>query len=74
MKWKIGELTPDERELVRGAVKAAVRYWPNAHLGDYTTREDIRSAFMRIRRDAPIVGFLAAVYRLEDDALAHQDM
>jgi hypothetical protein len=60
---------------IRDAVADAVRYWPNAHLGDCTAREDIRSAFLRIRRD---VGrgenIQAAAGAVSRDALRHSDM
>lgn len=36
-------------DAVREAVSLACRYWPNSHLGDYTVREDMRSAFRLIR-------------------------
>lgn len=70
----ITKLDPIERGLIRTAVKAAVKYWPNSHLGDFTPREDIRSAFRRIRVWEPRIGLLPAVYRVEDDAFAHMDM
>ncbi len=68
-------LTADSRHTVRNAVELAVRYWPNAHLGDYTPREDLRSAFkflrVRLNRGAPLQ--LAAA-ELETDAYRHADM
>lgn len=52
MKLAIYGLTADERNHVREAVAAAVRYWPNAHLGDVAPRDDLHCAFRQIRRDA----------------------
>lgn len=70
----IRNLDSIERRLIRQAVHCATRYWPNAHLGTQTTREDIRSAFSRIRAAEPAIGLLPAVYRVEDDAYACMDM
>lgn len=70
----IRDLDATERRLVRSAVRLAVRYWPNSHLGAYSPREDIRSAFKRIRSHEPIIGLLPAVYDIEDDAYRHADM
>jgi hypothetical protein len=63
------------RETVRPAVELAVRYWPNAHLGDYTPRQDIRSAFHLIR-SAMNAGetIQSAAGRVEMDAYRHADM
>jgi hypothetical protein len=38
-----------EREKVRDAVRLAMEFWPNAHLGDSSRREDMNSAFRMIR-------------------------
>lgn len=73
-KTRIEHLEPIERDLIRNAVRLAVRYWPNSHLGHHTPREDIRSAFFRIRNWEPRIGLLPAVYRVEEDAYAHADM
>ena len=56
----------------RRAVTLAVRYWPNSHLGDYTPREDIRSAFRFIRARIDR-GFSveSAASELESDAIRH---
>lgn len=70
----IRNLQPIERDLIRHAVKLAVLYWPNAHLGDHTPREDIRSAFFRIRQAEPRIGLLPAVYAVEEDAYRHADI
>lgn len=63
------------RALVREAATTAMQFWPNAHLGDYEPREDLRSAFsiMRRRVDAGETLQAAASYVLLD-ALNHQDM
>lgn len=73
-KTPIKNLDPIEKRLIRTAVNLAVTYWPNSHLGDCTPREDIRSAFHRIRNWEPTIGLLPAVYRVEDDAYRHADM
>jgi hypothetical protein len=67
-------LTTDHRDMIRDAVSLAVRYWPNSHLGDYTPREDIRSAFKFIRSHAQRDGLMPAIGALEDDAYRHMDM
>jgi hypothetical protein len=71
----IHNLTPNARKDIRHAVDLAVRYWPNSHLGDFTPREDIRSAFLRIRREVergqPIQ---SAVGQVEMDAYRHANM
>lgn len=74
MATKIEHLEKIERDLIRNAVGLAVRYWPNSHLGDLTPRQDIRSAFRRIRNAEPTIGLLPAVYAVEDDAYRHMDM
>ena len=71
---RITALQPIEKQMIRNAVHLAVRYWPNAHLGDCSPREDIRSAFRRIRSHEPRIGLLPAVYMVEDDAYRHADM
>lgn len=74
-KVRVTNLHPHERRAVREAVALAMRYWPNAHLGDQTPREDMRSAFSTIRSyvnagDDLMVG----VHAVESDAYAHMDM
>lgn len=60
---------------IRRAVALAVRYWPNAHLGDYSPREDIRSAFKMLRSHAAHAGNIqAGIAAVEDDAYRHVDM
>jgi hypothetical protein len=67
-------MTTTERDAIRNAVSLAVRYWPNAHLGAYSPREDIRSAFRLIRSAAPRLGLLPAIGEVEADAYRHMDM
>jgi len=60
---------------IRHAVGLAVRYWPNAHLGDVTPREDIRGAFHLIRMHlASGRSIQTAVGMVEADAYRHADM
>lgn len=78
MKKAISNITPDIRYDLRRAVKLAVAYWPNAHLGDNSPRQDIRSAFGIIRRqlsrpDMP-VSIQQAIDIIEMDAYRHADM
>jgi hypothetical protein len=68
-------MTDYEREQVREAVAAAMEFWPNAHLGDYTRREDLHSAFGMMRRHIAAgesVGSAAGSVLI--DALRHEDM
>jgi hypothetical protein len=63
------------RTTVEPAVQLAVRYWPNAHLGDCSPREDIRSAFYLIRSALQRGDSIqAAAGRVESDAYRHADM
>lgn len=73
-KQPITKLTPTDRQAIRRAVWLAVQYWPNAHLGEITPREDIRSAFRRIRSWTPSIGLLPSIYRVEEDAYHHAGM
>lgn len=71
----IFDIGPVTRRAVREAVAACVQYWPNAHLGEVSPREDLASAFRIMRRR---VGsgqslYQAATY-LSDDAMRHVDM
>jgi len=60
---------------IRRAVKLAMDYWPNAHLGDYSPREDMRSAFVMIRSHAERGdGLHAGIAAVERSAYAHADM
>lgn len=63
------------RQTVEPAVRLAVRYWPNAHLGDLTPRQDIRSAFYRMRCSLKRGDTLqVAAGSVEGDAYRHADM
>jgi hypothetical protein len=63
------------RNTVEPAVQLAVQYWPNAHLGDCSPREDIRSAFYIIRSAMKRGDSIqAAAGQLEFDAYRHADM
>lgn len=64
-----------DRNHIRYIVRLCVTYWPNAHLGDYTPREDIRSAFMMIRSHLKHGDTIQqALGALEMDAYRHMDM
>lgn len=60
---------------IRHAVGLAMEYWPNAHLGDRTRRQDMRSAF-RMIRDHLRAGYSiqAACGAVSLDAHRHADM
>lgn len=75
MTISIFRLSPTERQALRDVVLLCVAYWPNAHLGDDTPRQDIHRAFGRIRMAmATGMDFWAALGRLETDAYRHADM
>lgn len=60
---------------VRRAAELAMRYWPNSHLGAYTRRDDLRSAFVQMR--ARLRGgdhIQAAAGAVEMDAYRHVNM
>lgn len=64
-----------DRDAIRRAVRLAVAYWPNGHLGDCTPREDIHSAFRFLRRHLKSgQPLLSAVGALELDAYRFADM
>lgn len=68
-------MTTDTRNQIREAVKLAVRYWPNSHLGDYSPREDIRSAFRIMRSHAERGdGLSAGISNVLSSAYRHADM
>jgi hypothetical protein len=67
-------LDASARDEIRAAVYLAMDYWPNAHLGSISPRDDMHSAFRMIRNWQPAIGLEAAVARLESDARAHRDM
>jgi hypothetical protein len=76
-KTPINNLRKYERSHIRNAVRDAVRYWPNAHLGVYSPREDIHSAFNRLRHECEAFGrdtLAAATAALARDALLYADM
>lgn len=63
------------RQTVEPAVRLAVHYWPNAHLGDRTPREDMRSAFYLMRSSLKRGDTLqVAAGLIEGDAYRHADM
>jgi hypothetical protein len=63
------------RNAVGPAVRLAVSYWPNAHLGDCSPREDIRSAFYLIRSALKRGDSIqTAAGQVEFDAYRHADM
>lgn len=68
-------LTKNEKEQIRKAVKEAMRYYPNSHLGDCSPREDMRSAFRSIRNARDYYGNMweAATY-VYNDAQRYADM
>lgn len=60
---------------IREAVKLAMAYWPNAHLGDYSRREDMRSAFVIIRSHAERGnGLVDGIHQVLTSAYRHADM
>jgi len=68
-------MTQETRAAVRRAVALAVRYWPNAHLGDYSASEDRKSAFRMMRAHAQRAGNIqAGIAAVEDDAYRHVDI
>lgn len=66
----------DQLYLIRNAVCDAVRYYPNAHLGEYSVREDIRSAFLFMRQRLECDGACveSAAMDLQTHAYRHADM
>lgn len=74
-KQPITNLKPEIRDDIRDAVMLAMRYWPNAHLGDISPREDMRSAFKMLRSHADFYGSLyAGIGAVSGDAYRHVDM
>jgi hypothetical protein len=64
-----------EREKVRDAVRLAMEFWPNAHLGDSSRREDMNSAFRMIRMYvASGHSISSAAGAVEHDAYRHEDI
>lgn len=68
-------LTAEMRASIKNAARDAMEFWPNGHLGEYSRRSDLRSAFGVMRRrfndGEPIT--IAAAY-VATDAQHHQDM
>jgi len=63
------------RQMVRQAASLAMDYWPNSHLGDYSRREDHRSAFLRMRASLSRGDTIqSAAGQVEADACRHMDM
>jgi hypothetical protein len=75
-KRSINGLDAQNREEIRHAVMMAVAYWPNAHLGTISPREDIRSAFRMLRSHADyhFGDLYAGIGAVERDAYHHFDM
>ena len=67
-KFKIINLDANTRALVRHAVRRAMLWWPTAHRGDRTRREDMRTAFTCIRCVAPKAGVNGAAMQVLDSA------
>jgi len=68
-------MTTDTRDSIREAVKLAMHYWPNAHLGDYSRREDMQSAFRIIRSHAERGnGLQDGISNVLSSAYRHADM
>lgn len=69
------DIGPVTKAKVFEAVAAAKEYWPNAHLGDISPREDIASAFRIMRRRVAAGSTLyQAACAVEIDAFRHADM
>lgn len=71
---RIFKLAHWERENIRQTVRMAMEYWPNAHLGDMTRLQDMRSAFKLIRDNAQLHGLDYCIQELQRSAYRHQDM
>jgi hypothetical protein len=69
------EMTRQTRNQIREAVKLAMHYWPNSHLGDCSPREDMHSAFTIIRSHAERGdGLHAGIANVVSSAYRHADM
>lgn len=68
-------ITAYEKNEIRTAVYMAMDLWPNAHLGDCSRQEDLKSAFRFIRRFLDR-GFSisAAASELQFDTIRYEDM
>ena len=67
-KLKIINLDAVTRAFVRQAVYAAMREWPNSHLGTRTRRQDMRTAFTCIRCNEVMEGINGAAIQVLDSA------
>jgi len=75
MAKRISNLSSETRESIRSAVSLAVEYWPNAHLGDISPREDMRSAFKIIRAYVDLGHHVSdGAYAVRQDAYNCMDM
>lgn len=74
MKQKITNLDRAARASIKDAVKLAMEFWPNAHLGDNTRREDMQSAFKMIRSHTKSGNIYCGIAAVEDSAYRHEDM
>lgn len=67
-------LSTHAKEELRNAVRMYVQYAPNSHLGNYTPREDIRSAFLMIRSHAEHSNdIFVGIRKCEDVARSYWD-
>ena len=67
-KFKIINLDAVTRAFVRQAVRQAMLWWPNAHHGARTRRQDMRTAFTSIRRNEVMEGINGAAIQVLDSA------
>lgn len=67
-------LSNEVREDIRGAICLAMEYWPNAHLGTNSRRDDMRSAFKMLRSWAEHESIQCAIGQVERSAYSHADM
>lgn len=67
-------MTIDLQNDIRHAVELAMEYWPNAHLGTNTRREDMRSAFKMLRSWAEVESIQCAIGQVKHNAYSHADM
>jgi len=71
----ISNLDADTKEAIRYQVERAMELFPNAHLGDYSRRQDMHSAFRMIRSHAEHQGYIqAGVGALSRDLYRYEDM
>ena len=68
-------LDADTSQDIRNAVELAMEFWPNAHLGTNSRRQDMRSAFRMLRSWSMHDGYVqSAIGRLTSSAYSHADM